>query len=138
MVQYSHLYSPRKLRQNTYIKRTVGDKEVFVPDLSLENDIEQVSVTHLLLLDGLMMDVEFMVYGYTNASGGPIKILESGYSPSISSDRPNPLTPNGEMVYSEGFFVEDYSYSEDKDLDEHNGRFCKTPEFLWSSHILLY
>ena len=33
------------------------------------------------------------------------------------------------MVYSEGYFVEDYSYSEDKDLDEHNGRFCKTPEY---------
>ena len=34
------------------------------------------------------------------------------------------------MVYSEGFFVEDYTYSDDKgDLDEHNGRFCKTPEY---------
>ena len=68
-------------------------------------------------------------YGYTNASGGPIKIIQSGYSPSISSTRPNPLTSNGEMIYSEGFFVEDYSFSDDKDLDEHNGRFCKTPEY---------
>jgi len=129
-LQYSHLYAPRKLRQNTYIKKTVGDKEVFVPDLSLENDIEQVSVTHSPIIgwsyDGCPI---YGPYGYTNASGGPIKILESGYSPSISSDRPNPLTVNEEQVYVEGFFVEDYSYSEDKDLDEHNGRFCKTPEF---------
>ena len=33
------------------------------------------------------------------------------------------------MIYSEGFFVEDYTFSDDKDLDEHNGRFCKTPEY---------
>ena len=129
-LQYSHLYVPRKLRQSVYIKRSVGDKEVFVPDLSLENDIEQVSVTHSPIIgwsyDGSPI---YGPYGYTTNSGGPIKILESGYSPSISSDRPNPLTPGGEMIYAEGFFVEDYSYSDDKDLDEHNGRFCKTPEY---------
>jgi len=31
--------------------------------------------------------------------------------------------------YEAGFFIEDYYYSADKDLDEHNGRFTKTPEF---------
>ena len=129
-LQYSHLYAPRKLRQSSYIKKAIGDKEVFVPDLSLENDIEQVSVSHSPIIgwsyDGAPI---YGPYGYTNASGGPIKIIQSGYSPSISSTRPNPLTSNGEMIYSEGFFVEDYSFSDDKDLDEHNGRFCKTPEY---------
>ena len=129
-LQYSHLYSPRKLRQSTYVKKTVGDKEVFVPDLSLENDIEKDSINHSPIIgwsyDGCPI---YGPYGYTNASGGPIKILESGYTPSISSIRPNPLTSNGDPIYSEGFFVEDYSYSDDKDLDEHNGRFCKTPEY---------
>ena len=28
-----------------------------------------------------------------------------------------------------GFFVEDYRYDGSGDLDDHNGRFCKTPEF---------
>ncbi len=129
-LQYSHLYSPRKLRQSTYVKKAVGDKEVFVPDLSLENDIEKDSINHSPIIgwsyDGCPI---YGPYGYTNASGGPIKILESGYTPSISSIRPNPLTSNGDPIYSEGFFVEDYSYSDDKDLDEHNGRFCKTPEY---------
>ena len=129
-LQYSHLYAPRKLRQSVYIKKSIGDKEVFVPDLSLENDIEQVSISHSPVIgwsyDGSPI---YGPYGYTNASGGPIKILESGYSPSISSTRPDPLTSNGERIYSEGFFVEDYTYSDDKDLDEHNGRFCKTPEY---------
>ena len=68
-------------------------------------------------------------YGYRDNSGGPIKILESGYSVSISTFRPNPLTVAGDQVYSDGFFVEDYVYHPDKDLDEHNGRFCKTPEY---------
>ena len=129
-LQYSHLYAPRKLRQNTYVKRTVADREVFVPDLSLENDIEEDSINHSPILgwsyDGCPI---YGPYGYANASGGPIKILESGYSSTISTDRPNPLTSNGDMVYNEGFFVEDYLYSDDKDLDQHNGRFGKTPEF---------
>jgi len=129
-LQYSHLYIPRKLRQSVYIKKSIGDKEVFVPDLSLKNDIEQVSVSHSPIIgwsyDGCPI---YGPYGYTKASGGPIKILESGYFSSISTDRPNPLTTNEEMIYPEGFFVEDYTYSDDKDLDEHNGRFCKTPEY---------
>ena len=28
-----------------------------------------------------------------------------------------------------GYFTEDYYYDASGDLDEHNGRFCKTPEF---------
>ena len=120
-LEYSHLYSPRKLRQSTYIKKTVGDKEVFVPDLSLENDIEQNSGSHSPILgwayDGSPI---YGPYGYKTNSGGSIKILESGYSVSISSYRPNPLTENGNPIYENGFFVEDFVYTPDKDLDEHN------------------
>ena len=32
-------------------------------------------------------------------------------------------------LYQAGYFIEDYSYDSSGDLDEHNGRFCKTPEF---------
>ena len=129
-LQYSHLYAPRKLRQSTYVKKSVGDKEVFVADLSLENDIEQDSGTHSPILgwsyDGSPI---YGPYGYSTNSGGSLKILQSGYSVSISTDRPNPLTSNGEQIYPDGFFVEDYLFTPDKDLDEHNGRFCKTPEY---------
>ena len=31
--------------------------------------------------------------------------------------------------YEAGFFIEDYYYDASGDLDEHNGRFCKTPDF---------
>ena len=129
-LQYSHLYAPRKLRQSTYIKKSIGNKEVYVPDLVLENDIEKDSTTHSPILgwsyDGSPI---YGPYGYSSNSGGPIIILESGYSISISTDRPNPLTANGDQIYPNGYFVEDYVYSPDKNLDEHNGRFCKTPEF---------
>ncbi len=129
-LQYSHLYIPRKLRQSTYTKRTVGEKEVFVPDLLLENDIEQDSIIHSPIIgwayDGSPI---YGPYGYASNSGGPIQIIQSGYSVSISTFRPNPLTSSEEQIYSNGFFIEDYVYKDDNDLDEHNGRFCKTPEY---------
>ena len=31
--------------------------------------------------------------------------------------------------FEAGYFTEDYYYDASGDLDEHNGRFCKTPEF---------
>ena len=129
-LQYSHLYVPRKLRQSTYVSKKVGDKEVFTADLLLDKDIEQDSITHSPIIgwayDGSPI---YGPYGYESNSGGPIKIIQSGYSVAISTSRPNPLTSNGDKIYSDGFFVEDYVYKDDKDLDEHNGRFCKTPEF---------
>ena len=32
-------------------------------------------------------------------------------------------------AYPAGFFVEDYAYANNGDLDEYNGRYCRTPEF---------
>jgi len=64
-------------------------------------------------------------YGYSDStdSDSAIKILSSGYSLSTSdiTDRPS--------SFSSGFFVEDYKYTNSGDLDQYNGRFCKTPEF---------
>ena len=31
--------------------------------------------------------------------------------------------------FDAGFFINDYIYDGSGDLDIHNGRFCKTPEF---------
>ena len=36
---------------------------------------------------------------------------------------------NRPTQFAEGFFVNDYIYDNSGDLDIHNGRFCKTPEF---------
>ena len=45
---------------------------------------------------------------------------------------------NGNKIYPDGFFVNDYVYDGSGDLDEYNGRFCKTPEFQMAfTHTLL-
>lgn len=64
-------------------------------------------------------------YSYTDPSDidSDIKILDSGYELSSSDviDRPS--------GFADGFFVEDYKFTASGDLDEHNGRYSKTPEF---------
>ena len=65
-------------------------------------------------------------YGYITKAGGIVSQMRSGYSLSIDATRP----PTS--IWGEGFFVEDYTYSDVVDetvLDENNGRFCVTPEY---------
>ena len=64
-------------------------------------------------------------YGYsdpedTNSSAARVT---SGYVLNTNNviDRPS--------AFSDGFFAEDYQYTNNGDLDEYNGRFAKTPEF---------
>ena len=73
-------------------------------------------------------------YAYTDASdiNSGISILSSGYEVSTSSivDRP--------VGFAGGFFVEDYKFNSSGDLDEHNGRYAKTPEFpngVYAYHV---
>ena len=63
-------------------------------------------------------------YGYsdpTNIQSG-IRIIKPSYELSTSSieDRPD---------FENGFFIEDYRYTGSGDLDKHNGRFGKTPDY---------
>ena len=65
-------------------------------------------------------------FGYkdgTTATG--VGIINPGYVLDSTGifDRP-PVT-----TFAEGFFTEDYRFTNSGDLDVHNGRFCKTPEF---------
>jgi len=52
-----------------------------------------------------------------------VRPLQVGYKldPSIIVDRPS--------GFANGFFIEDYRYDATGDLDIHNTRFCKTPEY---------
>lgn len=62
-------------------------------------------------------------YGYEeadNPSSTPT-LLQSGYSLVSVENRP--------AGFDNGFFIEDYRYTGNGDLDEYNGRYCKTPEF---------
>ena len=69
------------------------------------------------------------IYGATYGFSDPldtssgVRILETGYKldSSIVEDRPE--------GFADGFFIEDYTYDATGDLDVHNTRFCKTPEY---------
>ena len=64
-------------------------------------------------------------FGYSDPDNinSDLKILSPSYKLDVSkvTNRPTGL--------KEGFFVDDYVYDGLGDLDAHNGRFCKTPEF---------
>ena len=64
-------------------------------------------------------------FGYQKADNvqSGVTRLETGYELKTNSvvDRP--------PTFESGFFKEDYLYTNSGDLDIHNGRFCKTPEF---------
>lgn len=64
-------------------------------------------------------------FGYQTADNvqSGVTRLETGYDLSVNSVFNRPPT------FEPGFFKEDYLYTNSGDLDSHNGRFCKTPEF---------
>ena len=65
-------------------------------------------------------------FGYTNPNDATIvKRVESGYTLDSSKIYDRPSLAN----FAEGIFVEDYIFDDSGDLDEHNGRFTKTPDF---------
>jgi YHYH protein/type IX secretion system substrate protein len=69
-------------------------------------------------------------YAETNGTGG-ITRMKSGYELTGATTRTNGPAVNS--TYFEGYFKEDYVFvshpGENDYLDEHNGRFCVTPEY---------
>lgn len=79
-------------------------------------------------------------WGYANSDGtGPIKRMRSSYRTRNITDRTT--LPNGTVLQASqygpaiattplGAYLEDFEYVEGLgDLDEHNGRYCVTPEY---------
>ena len=64
-------------------------------------------------------------FGYSDPDNinSSLKILTSSYKKNIIK------VINRPSGFNEGFFVDDYIFDGSGDLDIHNGRFCKTPEF---------
>ena len=64
-------------------------------------------------------------FGYSdpNNISSPLKIIESSYSKDKSK------VINRPSEFEDGFFINDFIFDASGDLDIHNGRFCKTPEF---------
>ena len=126
-VQYTHIYTPRKLREKVYSVNQVGEILYEKQDLRKVNGIESDSNYHSPIL-GFAYDGNpiYGPYAYSSKTGGFITQMLSGYSLDIKSSRPST------SIYPEGFFIEDYTYkksSSDSVLDENNGRFGITPDY---------
>ena len=72
-------------------------------------------------------------YGFEEADkyGSTIKRMVSGYKANtvkINSDISAGIRPSI-TKFPVGSFIDDWVYTNEGDLDDHNGRFCKTPEF---------
>jgi hypothetical protein len=123
-LQYTHGYAPRKLRGILSASKYIAGNLTYQPDLQFVNGTEKVSDSHSPILgwayDGSPI---YGPYGYERQTGGAVKCIESSYQIVIDANRPN-LT-----LYPQGFFVDDYQFKNTGDLDEHNGRYCVTPEF---------
>ena len=126
-LQYTHAYSPRQLRASVQATSFKDGNQFYISDLQLENGIEITSSAHSPII-GWAYDGNpiYGPYGYSSKTGGSIKSLVSGYKQNISSTRPGGLS---ESLYLYGFFIDDYEYIGNGDLDEHNGRFGVTPEY---------
>jgi hypothetical protein len=123
-LEYSHAYASRSLRASVQATSFRDGNQVYIPDL--ENDIEE-NPSHSPII-GWAYDGNpiYGPYGYSSKTGGSVKSLVSSYKRIITPDRPG---GSGESLYPWGFFVDDYEYVGDGDLDEHNGRFGVTPEY---------
>lgn len=80
-------------------------------------------------------------YGYDdpNDAGSSIRRIVSGYEKRAITQRTtlpdgtvlqaNQYGPAVDATWPLGSFIEDYAFTGNGDLDEHNGRFCVTPEY---------
>ena len=70
-----------------------------------------------------MMAIQYGLYGYDRKDGGIVRIMRSSYSQN------NKRKWATNIRVSTGFFIDDYEYLGNGDLDENNGRFCITPDY---------
>ena len=116
------LSAPRELRRKLYSKNSDGSKRYGTFDLVTINGLEQPSTYHSPII-GWAWDGHpiYGPYGFNTPSGGSVRAMRSGYELDDKGDRPS--------GYILGSFVEDYVFTGKGDLDERNGRFCKTPDY---------
>ncbi len=103
------------------------DVQYVIADLQILDNKEVTSDAHSPII-GWAYDGNpiYGPYGYSSKTGGSIKPLESGYNLIETENR---IDGPDKSIYPLGFFIEDYDYIGNGDLDEHNGRFGITPEY---------
>lgn len=124
-IKFTSLYAPRELRKSLKQKNNDGSINYTQNDLQFIGNVEKDSKSHSPII-GWAYDGNpiYGPYGYENKNGGKVKLLSSSYS--LKSSRTNGPPTN---TFPLGFFIDDYEYLGNGDLDENNGRFCVTPDY---------
>lgn len=122
-LQYTHIYTPRNLRKKLFSKSIEEDRIIYRKDYNNDN----LSDKYHSPIVGWAYDGNpiYGPYGYASLSNKAIKQIASSYSNPVDDQVGRP----DKKIFPAGFFVEDYQYTGNGDLDENNGRFCITPEF---------
>jgi hypothetical protein len=121
-LQYVHGYPGREFRRKVLSTSIDIDGNTIYRD-DIENDTNAVLYHSPIIgwaYDGHPI---YGPYGYADKEGGAIKRLQSSYSLDLKPNRPST------SQFPAGIFLEDYNYVGNGDLDIHNGRYCKTPEY---------
>jgi hypothetical protein len=126
-IEYTHLYAPRKLRESVFGK-VISDEDgtkYGVADLRLDSSNSETEAQFHSPIIGWAYDGNpiYGPYGYDTNTGGNVRALRSGYKLATLSNRPTLSS------WKQGFFCEDFVFTGEGDLDEHNGRYCVTPDF---------
>ena len=124
-IKFTAMYVPRELRKVLKQKDSDGTLDYAQNDLVLLNNSEQVSTKHSPII-GWAYDGNpiYGPYGYSRKDGGTVRIMRSGYVLKTSRENGPPLS-----LFPLGFFIEDYDFIGNGDLDRNNGRFCITPDY---------
>jgi len=124
-IKFTSFYVPRELRKILKQKNSDGTIDYTSNDLNILNNAEQVSLNHSPII-GWAYDGNpiYGPYGYDRKDGGTVRIMRSGYSLKTTRENGPPIN-----TFPLGFFIEDYEYLANGDLDENNGRYCVTPDY---------
>ena len=128
-LQFASFYAPRPLRSISNSINGFDDDNIQYGlfDLQLDSGGEETSSGFHSPIIGWAYDGNpiYGPYSFDKIDGsGSIRRMRSGYKLKITSkNRPS------YSAFSNGFFVNDYEYVGDGDLDEYNGRFCGTPDY---------
>ena len=124
-MKFTSFYAPRELRKALKQKNSDNTKDYASSDLNIVNNAEELSTKHSPII-GWAYDGNpiYGPYGYKTKSGGDAVIMRSGYALKTSRVGGPPID-----MFPIGFFIEDYEFQGNGDLDENNGRFCVTPDY---------
>ena len=112
-LQFFNFYLPKKLRYQLSDNFTESNKE--------SSGILNHSPILGYAYDGNPI---YGAYSYNTKNGGFIRRMNSSYV--LNVDSTSGIRPPS---FENGFFIDDYEYNGSGDLDQHNGRFCVTPEY---------